>query len=175
MLRLALVSALLILPLVGLSCASKEAISVSTSIGNVHLTIANASGGLVANLSGTFDLFLELGERASGPSDVSFSLFSVVRADTEAQVLNPPDGKPLSVASSLAAPVHLNPGDKVIVNFTITDKTSGTAKPFMELPLSDFDSVCKGGPVKIVGTIQDTGGGARSTATSSTALTPDGC
>lgn len=157
------------------SCsANKDVVSVSASLGNTEVTIAPAPGGLVTGLSGKFDVSLELGARAQDPTNVTFAVFSLVRADDDSQVLNAPQGKPLSWVASPNPPILLYPGDKAVVRVTIGQDKSGTVVP-MELPTADKATVCGAGQLKIVGTIQDSANGGSSLPVSSMAFLPAGC
>lgn len=153
------------------SCAAKDAVSISASLANPQVTVAPAPGGLVSTLAGSFEVYLELGARASDGTDVTFSVFSLVRADNDAQVLSAPQGKPLSWIASPAPPIRIGPGGKATVQVTIgADKSSP-----MELPKADKDAVCAAGQLKIVGTIQDSANGSQSLPVSSQAFLPSGC
>jgi hypothetical protein len=155
--------------LAGVSCGSKDAVSVSGTLANPQVLVAQAPGGLVSNLSGSFDVALELGARASDPESVEFVVFNLVRADNELPVLGAPQGKPLSWTASSPLPVVLYPGDKKTVAVTI-----GTGTAAMEVPAADKQAVCLAGQLRLVGTIQGTGGGW-SQPISSMAFLPSGC
>jgi hypothetical protein len=156
------------------SCASKDAVAVSASLANPQVAVAPAPGGLVSTLAGSFDVNLELGARASEATEVTFSAFSIVRADNDAQVLNVPQGKPLSWVATPPPPIRLNPGGKATMQVTIGTDKSGVVVP-MELPTADKDQVCGAGQLKIVGTIQDSANGAQSTPVSTQPFLPSGC
>ena len=152
------------------SCASKDAVSVSGGIGNVEMTIAQ--GSLVTTVEGKFDVYLELGARASEGTDVTFSDFSLVRASDGTAVLAK---ERLSVVAPSTAPVHLAPGDNTTIQFRIGDlRSDGTTVP-SEIDQGDYDKVCGAGQVIIVGTMHDSAHGATSTPLSSPAFTPSGC
>jgi len=151
------------------SCASKEAVSISGSIGNVAVTVAE--GALVTTMEGHFDVSLELGARASGGTDVTFSEFSLVRASDRTPVLA---RDKLSVIASTSGPIHLEPGGKAVVGYQIGDLRNGMVAP-AEIDKADYASVCGAGQLVITGTMQDTASGASSTPLSSPPFTPSGC
>jgi len=151
------------------SCASKEAVSVSGSIGNVAVTVAE--GSLVTTIEGHFDVSLELGARASSATDVTFSEFALVRASDRTPVLA---REKLSVIASTSTPVHLEPGGKTVVAYQIGDLRNGVAAP-AEIDQADYASVCGAGQLVINGTMQDTASGASSTPLYSPPFTPSGC
>ena len=167
MLRRSLLVALL---LATCSCGSKDAVSVSGTLANPQVVVGKAPGGLVSNLSGSFEVALELGARASEPASVDFAVFSLVRADNAMPVLDAPQGKPLSWSASPPPPVQLSPGDKKTVLVTI--ETSGAP---MELPAADKEAVCGAGQLRVVGTIRDGAGDTWSQPISSSPFLPSGC
>ncbi len=153
------------------SCSAEGAVSLTGSLGNVSVVVEEQL--LVSTASGGFDVYLELGERASDATDVSFSAFSLVRADTGALVCSCAS---IGVVASKATPIRIQPGDSTTIRFEIGDQAQpgGSVAP-MELDKDDFASICGAGPVKIVGTMQDSANGQRSTSLASTAFTPSGC
>ncbi len=151
------------------SCGSKDAVAVSGGIGNVEMSIAQ--GSLVTTIQGKFDVYLELGSRASSPTDVTFAEFSLLKATDHTPVLAKGT---LSVVAPSSAPVHLAPGDKTTVAFQIGDVRNGATVP-AEVSQGDYQSVCGAGQVVITATIHDSASGAASTQLSSPAFTPSGC
>lgn len=151
------------------SCASKAAVSVSGAIHNPSVTVAQ--GPLVTTIEGSFDVALELGARASGPTDVTLEEFSLVRASDGTPVLA---REKLSVVPSTPGPAHLEPGGKATVHFEIGDVRNGGVEPD-EIDRDDFASVCGAGQLVIRGTMLDSASGAASTPVSSAAFTPSGC
>jgi len=149
------------------SCAGKDAVSVSASLGNASVAVSQPPGGLVSNLSGSFDISLELGKRASGSADVTLSSFSLVGASTEADLL----GKPLSFTSSLPSPIHLAPGDSTTAHLTL-ESASTPGKP-IEISTAEASTICSAGQLKIVGTLQDSAGETIQVA--SPPFSPSGC
>ena len=145
--------------------------SLTGSLGNVSLTVEDEM--LVTKLSGGFDIYLELGERASGATDVSFSAFSLVRADTGAPVLAQ---EHLSVVASKDTPLRIDPGGSTSIRFEVGDQDTagGTVTP-MEVDKDDYATICGAGSVKIVGTMMDSANGQQPTTLSSGAFSPQGC
>jgi hypothetical protein len=155
------------------SCVPSDAddtVLLTATISSPQVLVALAPGGLVSVLSGSFDVALHLRERGSNATDVTFTSFSLVRADNDAPVLNAPTGKPLSWWTDTNGPVHLNPGADASVHVTISN-----GKSPMELSAQDKAAVCAAGQVKIVGTLQDTAQGAKVTSLASGPFAPSGC
>jgi len=153
------------------SCSAEGAVSLTGSLGSPTVVVEEKM--LVTTLSGGFDVYLELGERASEGTDVSFSAFSLVRADDGAPVLAQ---EHLSVIASKSPPIRIEPGDNTSLHFDIgdQDQAGGTVTP-MEVNQSDYAAVCGAGSVKIVGTLTDSANGERPTPLSSAAFEPGGC
>jgi hypothetical protein len=149
-----------------------DAVTVTTSLGNPHVAVAQAPGGLVARLSGSFDLYLDLGERAGGSIDVQLRGFSLVKSGNDTPVLK--DGKSLSVVAVPPSPIHLNPGEKASVHLTIDDKTS-SSNPGMEIAAEDRATICGSGQLRIVGVLHDSGSSGEDRSTGSMPFAPDGC
>lgn len=152
------------------SCSAEGAVSLTGSLGNVSLTVEDEM--LVTKLSGGFDVYLELGERASGASNVGFSAFSLVRADTGAPVLAQ---ERLSVVASKDTPLRIQPGGSTSIRFEIGDEDASGAVVPMEVDKEDYATVCGAGLLQIVGTMTDSAEGEKPTTLSSGAFTPDGC
>lgn len=149
------------------SCASKDAVSVSASLGNASVAISQPPGGLVSNLSGSFDISLELGKRASDSTDVTLTNFSLVGATNDSDLL----GKPLSFTSTPPSPVHLAPGDSTTVHLSL-ESPSSPGKP-VEISKAEANSICAAGQLKIIGTLKDSAGETIQVA--SPAFNPSGC
>jgi hypothetical protein len=154
-----------------LGCSAQGAVSLTGSIGDVSLQVEEQA--LVTNLSGSFGIYLELGERASEASDVSFSAFSLLRVDTGAPVLAK---EHLSVVSAKTLPVRIQPGNNTTLQFQIGDQSAagGSVTP-MELAKDDFAAICSAGSLRIVGTMQDSANGERPSQLSSVPFVPKGC
>lgn len=158
------------LALTAASCASKDAVAVSGSVGTVQLNVKKT--GFVTAVSGHFDVSLELGARAAGPTDVTFTEFSLVRIADGTPVLA---GERLSVLASLPPPVHLEPGSSALVSFEIGDLRNNAVVP-METDQADYASVCGAGELRVVGSINDTTAGTTSTTPLKSApFLPSGC
>ncbi len=154
-----------------LGCSAEGAVSLTGSIGNVNVAVAEQ--GFVTQLAGGFDVYLELGERASGASDVSFTTFSLVSVDSGMPVLSK---EHLSVVGSKATPLRIQPGANTTIHFDIGDQAQpGAAITAMELPKDDFAAICGAGSLQIVGTLQDSADGQRPSSLSSVAFSPTGC
>lgn len=125
----------------GAGCGSKDAVSVSASIGSASLAITQ--GLLVDELSGGFDLELALGKYASEGTRVEAQTFAVVRGDT---VLI----EGLSVTTDRAFPVELEPGDEVVIPFDVAEDAS--VDETITAALCD-------GPLRIHGAITDSASG----------------
>jgi|SRR5687767_1567368 hypothetical protein len=124
----------------GAGCVDTDpAVFVDATVGGATLTVQG--GGLGVTLSGVFALELHLGARASGPSDVTFSSFSLKAADDTVLV------ESLPVSPDKPSPVAVEPGSDVAVTFTI-DTGADT------LPADLKDRIC-GGQVKIAGVLED--------------------
>jgi hypothetical protein len=155
------------------SCASKEVVSLTASIGAVNVAVAKP-GGLVTTVSGSFDVALELGQRASEGTDVSFTEFSLVRNDTGGPVLGLPYGKPLAWVSSQPLPLRVEPGARAQPRMSIGTR-NGTQIDPMQVGKDDFQTLCSGVQLKIVGTLQDSANGGRTTPIASPPFVPSGC
>ncbi|HNS96994.1 MAG TPA: hypothetical protein PLJ27_07505 [Polyangiaceae bacterium] len=160
---------LVILP--GLGCSAEGAVSLTGSIGNVHLGIEDAA--FVSTLQGGFDVYLELGERASGPSNITFLTFSLVNADSGSPVLSK---EHLSVVSSKSTPLTIQPGNNATIHFDIGDQSQpGANLEPMELSKEERPSLCGANRLQIIGTIQDSADGARPSTLTSVGFSPTGC
>ncbi len=135
------------------------AVFVDASLASPSLAVAG--GGLGVTLSGSFRLDLHLGKRASGPSDVTFTSFSLKTADESAVLV-----ESLPVVPTQASPVEVAPGSDVTVTFAI-DSGADT------LPASVKDQICAG-QVRISGVIEDSLE-SQSSPVLSEPFTPTGC
>jgi hypothetical protein len=130
---------------------------------SVESPTAKIEGSVLGvTVSGTFDLVLPLGPRASGPSQVL--LGSVAITDAENQVSVVPS---LSLVSSMAFPVTVEPDSEVKVGliFDIGEKT---------LAPQTKDALCLPAGVRIAGTIKDSLEDAATPFASDT-FKPTGC
>jgi flagellar capping protein FliD len=148
------------------SCASKDAVSISGTVTSASIAVAQPNG-LVTTVSGSFDLFLQLGARASDATDVGYTSFSLLKASDNTTVLS----SPLSVMGSAPSPVHINPGESATVHFTVG---ASSTKP-QETAKGDYASACAAGPLVLTVTITDSANGGQSQSISSSPFTPSGC
>ncbi|NUO49447.1 MAG: hypothetical protein HOV80_11380 [Polyangiaceae bacterium] len=124
----------------GLGCIDTDtAVFVDATLGAPTLSVTGS--GLGASLGGSFALELHLGARASGPSDVTFTSFSLKAADDTVLV------ESLPVAPDKPSPVEVQPGSDVAVTFTIDTGSDVIASDVK-------DRICAG-QVKISGVIDD--------------------
>lgn len=105
---------LVLAALAAAGCGSKGAVSLSASIENAQLQVASVALG--TKLGGSFDLRLELGDRADKAIDVTPDKFSVLGADDSTLVPT------LSAATTEAYPIHVGVGQSRALSFTIDDK-----------------------------------------------------
>ncbi len=152
-------------------CSAEGAVSLTGSIGNAAMIVTE--GVLVTTVTGSFDVYLELGDRASDATRVTFSAFSLVDAETGSPVLAQ---EHLSVVTSAEMPVVVQPGTSVTVSYQIGDQIqAGSSILPVELDKSDYATLCGAGRLKIVGTLQDSLRGPSAMALSSAPFTPAGC
>ncbi|HEY3254522.1 MAG TPA: hypothetical protein VGJ91_11255 [Polyangiaceae bacterium] len=128
-------SALWVLPALLTGCGSAGTVSLSVQMSDESLAVTDASFG--SELSGSFQLRLELGSEAPGSTHVSYGNFEV---QTEAgEVLT--DLRDATMTPAL--PIDLNKGESKQVLFSL----SGIS--------IDRDKACPG-PLRIVGSVMDT-------------------
>jgi hypothetical protein len=141
-------------------CGSKSIVSLSASIQNADLAVAQVALG--TTLSGSFVLSLALGNRASGSTQVSLESFSLLSSADKSTLI-----APLKVTPQGATfPLTVGVGQTKNVTFQLD--TSDT------LQSSEKAALCAG-PVLIVGTVTDTLGGGKSIDLSSSPVTISGC
>ncbi|HMR07296.1 MAG TPA: hypothetical protein PKA88_16045 [Polyangiaceae bacterium] len=139
------------------SCGSKESISLSAFVQNVQLQAEPKTLG--TQLTGSFELFLELGAEASGGTQVSLETFALVRgAETLVAPLQ-------ALPEGVTFPLSLGKGKKQIVKFNLDDSAV--------LDAALKASLCSG-PVRVRGAVSDTLGGGR-TPLESIDVTIGGC
>ena len=154
-----LLLAAMALPLAG--CPDDDAaVFVEASIASPSATVEQETLGTV--LGGGFELALHLGPRASGPSQVTPSAFTVQSAD-QTQTLVPT----LGITATPSFPVEVGLDSDVVVQISF-----GTGDGL--LPAATYDEVCNAGELVISGAIQDSLQEASTTVVSSPFL-PDGC
>lgn len=122
--------------------ADNEAIvQVEPSIEQPAVTVSQ--GALGTGLSGSFQLKLMLGPRASGPSSVEIDSFELLSADQSKALVSPLEAK-----SSTAFPVTVELDSEQTLPFTID---LGAAL----LPANAYSDICGAGGVRIKGSIRD--------------------
>jgi hypothetical protein len=147
---------LLGLPLLG--CGSKDNISLSATVTNVQLSVTEQTLG--TQLSGSFDLVLEVGAEADKGATVELGSFSLTR-----------DGATLVGSLAVAPqgatfPLTVGKGQTKTVPFTLDDSAL--------LPASDKAALCAG-DVQVVGAVtHDLNGGETKPLRGKPGL-PSGC
>lgn len=140
---------LLVLALSG--CASDGVATLSGSL--ERPTVAVDRSVLGGDVTGGFELFLELGEFAAGPTEVSLGAFVIERDGTELL--------PALALSGATFPVRIAPKEKKRIPLTID----------MEAELPDADALCEA-PVSFRGTVTDTLAKSRPTTLTSADVPP---
>jgi hypothetical protein len=143
-----------------LGCGSKSSVALSARIQAAELAVEQLTLG--TQLTGGFELFLEVGPEASGGATVSLESFALVRASDSSSLVAPLPAEP----QGASFPVQVGKGQKKIVPFTL-DATDLLAP-------ASHAAICAE-PVKVVGAVRDTLSGGASTPLESAALTPTGC
>ncbi len=131
-------------------------VTLSASVPNAQLQVATVALG--TKLSGSFDLRLDLGERADKALDLTPDKFSVLGAGDATIVPT------LSAATTESYPVHVNVGQARTLTYTLDDKNP--------LDASAQTALCAG-PVRISGSVTDAGGA--SFPATSAEFNVDGC
>ncbi len=150
----------LLLALALTACGSKDNVSLSASVGNPNLTVADKALG--TELGGGFTLFLEVGAQAEQAATVDLEAFSVVRVSDSASVVPTLQAVPTGVTF----PLKVNAGESRNIPFTID-----TSKL---LPASAQADLCAS-PVKIVGAVKHDLNGGETKPVESPPVTPSGC
>jgi hypothetical protein len=125
-----------------------------------------ASSGLGAGLTGSFGLYLELGQAASSGTEVSIGQgnFSLVNPASQATLVV------LKFTATPAEPYHLDPGGKLDIAMTVSDKP-GT--PGQLMTKDEQGAVCGAkDALQIAGSISESNG---STPVSSLTFAVTGC
>ncbi len=117
---------------------------------------------LGSTVSGSFKLKLVLGPRASGPSSVQIGAVAITDAPNQRSLV-----PALSLISSAAFPVTVQPDSEVVVDFLfdLGDQT---------LPTETRDALCLPAGIRIAGTLQDSLE-AGATPVASDVFKPTGC
>ena len=148
----------LLLPFALGGCGSKGSVGLSAQVQSASLAVESVTLG--TKLSGSFELFLEVGPEASGGSDVGLLSFALVTASSQA---------------TLVAPLHLSPaesqyhvpkGEQRILPFEL-DHPDPLASALL-------DALCAE-PVQISGAVTDSLSGGESTPVHSQSIAVRGC
>lgn len=139
-----------------MGCGSKENVSLSAQLENASVAVATVALG--SELSGGFDLRLELGEHAPEPTDVSLGTFSLRREQTELL-----SSLPLATPTGVSFPLRVAPGEVKSVRLSIDSNEL--------LEQAQADAICQG-PLIVAGAVIDTLGGGTTNAFSQS-VTPD--
>ncbi|NUP09402.1 MAG: hypothetical protein HOW73_25395 [Polyangiaceae bacterium] len=153
-------AAWLALLVTGAGCIDTDtAVFVDATIDNAEATVEEEALGI--HLTGSFQLTLHLGARASGESSVTFGSFSLIDENDTVVV------ESLPVVSSEPAPFTVEPGGAdTAVTFTIDTGVD-------LLPAEVKDAICAG-PVIVSGIIEDSLA-TTSTPVESEAFSAAGC
>lgn len=141
-----------------LGCGSKDNISLSASVSNVQLSVTEQTLG--TQLSGGFDLNLEVGAEADGAATVELGSFSL--AGDQGTLVGALQVVPVGVTF----PVTVGKGQKKTVAFTLDDSAL--------LPASDKAALCAG-PVHVVGAVTHNLNGGETQPLTSKPGVPSGC
>jgi hypothetical protein len=156
--------AILLVPVVWLSACintSPDRVKLTASVKNVALSVT--PGSLVATLSGTFDVELDVGDLASDSATItdppSFQLV-LVKDQKTLKVLD-------AVPSGGGFPITVKSGERRTLSFTLSDRNT-------------LDSACDlacacAGPVQVAGSLTDSLTADRPLAFESGAATLSGC
>jgi hypothetical protein len=149
-------TAILLFSVLLVACGSKDSITLGANVQNVQVTVEDETLG--TQLSGGFELRLELGSEATESTTVSLETFALVR---DGQTLVAPlQATPVNATF----PVTLGKGDSRTIGFAIDSSTL--------LDASDKDAICAG-PVSVSGAVTDTLSGNH--GLTSQKVEPQGC
>lgn len=148
---------LLLLALGG--CGSKDIVSLSASVGNVKLAVEDKPLGPV--LSGSFELFLEVGSEADGSDVVEPQSFALVKAADQAPLVPALDAVP----QGASFPMTIGKGSSKTVSYQLdTTKTLQTGKA----------DLCAG-QVQVIGTVESSLNGGETISFRSGPVSVSGC
>lgn len=154
------------------ACSAEGAVSLTGTVGSVSVAVEHKPP-FVTELAGKFDVFLELGPRAPSSTEVSFTAFSLVRADTGASAL--PTGN-LSVLSDEPSPFSMDPGAKKSVVFEIgSARTPDGKAAALQLTTQEGEELCVAGQLQVVVTLKASAMGDRATTVMSPPFELTGC
>jgi len=139
------------------ACGGKENASLTLSIVDPRVEVTSLALG--AELSGGFDLRLELGEYAPERTEVSLGAFALRRGQTE--IVAP---LPLSPGSGVTFPVAIGVGEVRLVHLDFDASSL--------LGAGERDAVCEG-PLVVAGAITDTLSGGKTTSAAGPSVTPE--
>lgn len=141
------------------ACDPDTAVFVEGTLSNGSIALQSSSLGV--GIGGSFDASLRLGERASGPSEVTLRGLSLASADRSQSYVDN-----LQAAADVSFPVTVGVDETVNVGFTLSPDDN-----FGEASLAD--DLCPG-PLVLVGVFEGSlRGGAIDVATDP--ITPAGC
>lgn len=141
----------------GMGCGSKENVSLSAQVVNPQIEVDSVALG--AELSGGFDLRLELGAEAPEASDVSLGAFSLRRE--QAEIISP---LPLTLEPGISFPVRVEIGQVRTLRLSF-DSSSLLAD-------TERDAICQG-PLGVAGAVTDTLSAGKTTNATGPSVTPD--
>lgn len=157
----ALVAGALGLALEGCVADNEALVFVAPSIEEPAIVVS--AGALGTDLQGSFQLVLQLGPRASGPSQVSVQAFEITSADRTRSLVTP-----LAVGTETAFPVTVAPDSNVRASFTIDPEDKLLNK-------DKAAELCDAGGLRIVGSILDSLDDGASSPFASDVVQPTGC
>lgn len=140
-----------------MGCGSDKSVSLNATVGKPSLSVVEQTLG--TQLTGSFELYLELGSQASEGVSVELENFSIVHAGDSATVVSPLQAVP----QNATFPVSVGVGEKKTIGFALDDSKL--------LPAGDKAAICAE-PVKIVGTVKSSG---ETEPLSSPGITVGGC
>lgn len=120
---------------------NEEVVFVEPRIEQAQVSVSQ--GTLGTGLTGSFQLHLILGPRASGPSTVNLDLFDLKTADKTKALVSP-----LEAAGDKSFPLTVEVDSEQTLQFTIDFGA-------MLLPANTFTDICGAGGVRISGSIRD--------------------
>lgn len=148
-------------PLLLTACGSKDSVSVSASVGNVQLAVADKALG--TELSGSFDLYVEVGPEADGPATISLEgPFAVVDVAGQATLVSPL----AAVPQGATFPLKVGKGSSKTVSFQLD--TTDLLAPADKAPLC-------AGQVQIRGAVKHDLNGGETKPLESAAVSVGGC
>ena len=153
-------SSTLALSILGIHCNTDAAVFVAPTVESPTLTVEKAALG--TKLTGTFKLKLHLSARASGPSQVTLSSFSLKSADQKTTYVDP-----LPFSADKSAPIAVAENSDTLVVITVDTGAN-------LLPSTVHDTICGGGQVVVTGILVDSLQ-TSSTTFESDAFAPTGC